>query len=114
MQKSTPNIDYCDNPCTHDDGTICTATPKGIRLARKAIERLGHPRAITYVDLADAFTPKTVDGEPCHEDGHEEYLKLGTDITCDCVLSFVLQHCGYTDDGTLGPVRAAKLESGAR
>ena len=108
----TCNIDrLCDEPCS--DGAS-TATPAGIELVRKAIERLGHPCTVTYVDIADAFTPKKENGEPCHIDGYEEYLSLGTDITCDCVLQFVLQHCGYTDDGTLGPVRAAKLESGAR
>jgi len=108
------NIDrFCDEPCRTDDG-VSTATPAGIQLARKAIERLGHPRRITYVDLADAFTPKMEDGEPCHIDGHEEYVNLGTDITCDCLLQFVLRHCGYADDGTLGPDQAAKLESGAR
>src|SRR5215831_13056626 len=88
---SAMNIDRCcDEPCCTDEA-VSTATPAGIRLARKAIERLGHPRRITYVDLADAFTPKMAGGEPYHEDGHHENLKCGTDITCDCVLRFVLQ-----------------------
>jgi hypothetical protein len=94
------NIDrFCDEPCCTDDG-VSTATPAGIQLARKAIERLGHPCTVSYVDLADAFTPKKENGEPCHIDGYEEYLSLGTDITCDCVLQFVLRHCGYTDGGS--------------
>jgi hypothetical protein len=105
--EATMNIHRCrDNPCTDDDGTLCTATPEGIRLARKAIECLGHPSVVDYVALANAFTPKTEDGTPCHEYGDHEYLKFGTDITCDCVLQFVLQCCGYAcaDDGSLGPV----------
>ena len=110
------NIDRrcCDEPCyvDWDGGPISTATPEGIQLARKAIECLGHPKRITYADLADAFTPKMEDGEPYHEDGHHEYLKCGTDLTCDCVLQFVLQCCGYKGNGTLGPVQAAKLEFG--
>jgi hypothetical protein len=105
------NINRCEKPCCDDDGTPCTATAEGIELARKAIERLGHPRDLTYVDLADAFTPRAEDGEPIHEDGHHEYLKFGTDITCDCILSFVLQQCGYENDGTLGPVQATEPES---
>jgi hypothetical protein len=105
------NIDRCcEEPCRDDDGTPCTATPEGIELARKAIDLLGHPGAVSYVDLADAFTPRAEDGEPIHEDGHHEYVKLGCDISCDCVLRFVLQCCGYAHDGTLGPVQAAKLE----
>jgi len=105
---------FCDEPChvDRDDVIVSTATPEGIALARKAIERLGHPRRVTYADLADAFTPKMEDGEPYHEDGHHEYLKCGTDLTCDCVLQFVLQCCGYKGNGTLGPVQAAKLEFG--
>jgi hypothetical protein len=108
------NIDRCCEPCyvDWDDTILSTATPEGIALVRKAIERLGRPRDITYVDLADAFTPRGEDGEPVHEDGHHEYLQFGTDITCDSVLRFVLQCCGYEDDGTLGPVQATKLESG--
>jgi hypothetical protein len=104
----------CDEPCyvDGDDTIVSTATPEGIELARKAIERLGHPNRVTYADLADAFTPKMENGEPCHEDGHHEYLKFGTDLTCDCVLQFVLQQCGYADDGTPGPVQAAKLKFG--
>jgi hypothetical protein len=90
------NIDRCDNLCCTDAGAS-TATATGIELVREALDFLGRPYAITYSDIADAFVGKDKNGEPHHGDGFQEYLKLNTDLTCNCVLGFVLRQCGYTD-----------------
>jgi hypothetical protein len=98
----------CDQSCGTDSGAS-TATVAGIQLVQKALDMLGHPEVVDYVDIADAFTPKIRDepnpdirGEPIHTEGHLKYLALGTDITCDCVLRRVLQQCGYTESDLKG------------
>jgi hypothetical protein len=96
------NIDqFCDKPCC-SGGAVSTATPEGIQRVREALDRLGNPDSVDYTDVVDAFTLKNESGEPCHTIGYEGYLNLGTDITCDCVLRFVLRKCGYTDIGEPG------------
>jgi hypothetical protein len=79
-------------------------TPAGIALVRQALAVLGHPAIVDYVDVADAITPRIenapyldVHGVAIRTDGHHKYLALGTDITCDCVLTAVLARCGYVE-----------------
>jgi hypothetical protein len=86
---------HCDQSCGTDSGAS-TATLAGVQLVRKALNLLGRPDVVDYVDIADALTPK-IGGEPCHTEGYLKYLALGTDITCDCVLRRVLQQCGYAE-----------------
>jgi hypothetical protein len=87
----------CDKPCDSDAG-VSTATFAGIQLVQKALDLLGRPEVVNYVDVVDAFTRK-IGGEPCHTEGHLKYLALGTDITCDCVLRVAMRACGYADIG---------------
>ena len=49
---------HCNGICETDVGGLATATPAGIELVRKALDVLGRPDIVTYVDIADAFTPK--------------------------------------------------------
>jgi hypothetical protein len=93
------NIDRCDQLCETDFGGPATVTPAGIELLRQALELLGHPEVVTYVDIADALTPKDEHGKPIHEEGHLKYLAAGTDITCPCVLCAAMRECGYADIG---------------
>jgi hypothetical protein len=80
------NIDrFCDEPCCSDEA-VSTATPAGIQLVREALDLLGRPDIVDYTGIADAFTRKNEGGEPCHTEGFQQYLDLGTDITCLCVL----------------------------
>jgi hypothetical protein len=69
---------------------------------REAIDLLGRPDIVEYTDIADAFTRKNESGEPCHNEGFQQYLDLDTDITCDCVLRSILRTCGYTYTSGLG------------
>jgi hypothetical protein len=87
---------YCDEPCCSGEA-VSTATPAGIQLVREALDLLGRPDSVEYTDFADAFTPKNESGEPCHIEGSQQYLDLGTDITCDCVLRSILQQLGYAE-----------------
>ena len=87
---------HCSKPCR--SGTReSTATLAGVQLVRKALDRLGRPEVVDYVDIVDAFTPTAASGNPWHKDGFLKYLDLGTDITCGCVLRRVLAQCGYTE-----------------
>jgi hypothetical protein len=95
------NIDqFCDQPCGSGEA-VSTATPAGIQLVREALDLLGRD-IVDYPDIADAFTRKNESGEPCHTEGFQQYLDLGTDITCDCVLRSILRTCGYTYTSVLG------------
>jgi hypothetical protein len=80
--------------CCADDN-VRDPTPQGIAKIHEAIDRLGRPPVVDYVDIADAFTPKMADGEPEHTYGHEIFSKAGADITCLCLLEDVLLECGY-------------------
>jgi hypothetical protein len=67
------------------------------KLLRQALDLLGHPHRVGYIDLCDAYTPK-IDGEPAHEDGHLKYLAVGFDVTCPCVVRTVMASFGYAPD----------------
>jgi hypothetical protein len=86
----------CNEPCNTGIG-VSSATLAGVQLVREALERLGRPEIVDYVDIVDAFTPTAVSGNPWHKDGYLKYLALGTDITCGCILRRVLQQFGYTE-----------------
>ena len=77
------------------DNNVRNPTPQGIAKIHEAIERLGHPAVVDYVDVADAFTPKMANGEPEHTDGHLVFSEAGADITCLCILHDALLECGY-------------------
>jgi hypothetical protein len=88
------NIDHCRELC-HTDVGVSATTAAGVRKVQEALDLLSRPEVVDYADIADAFTPKDEHGEPCHTEGHQAYLDIGTDITCNCVLCAVMRECGY-------------------
>jgi hypothetical protein len=84
----------CNEPCFTTDTDLSIATRAGVRLVKEVLDLLGRPDVVAYTDIADAFVPKNEHGEPCHTMGYQDYLDLGTDITCNCVMRIVLRECG--------------------
>jgi hypothetical protein len=116
------NIDRCcDEPCCTDAGTS-TATQAGIEMVREALDLLCRPDIVTYTDIVDAFTVKNASGgrrtvvpfthsrrrRDWYTKRFQEYLDVGCDITCDCVLRSVLQKCGYVAGESGEYVRGAR------
>jgi hypothetical protein len=101
------NIDrLCDEPC-RSGNALSTATPAGIQLLRDVLDLLGRPDKVDYTDIVDAHTPKNESGVPCHTEGFQQYLDLGTDVTCLCVLRSILQQLGYAEGESGNYVREA-------
>jgi hypothetical protein len=116
------NIDrLCDEPCCTDAG-VSTVTLAGIEMVREALDLLGRPYTVTYTDIVDAFTVKNESGarrtvvpfthlrrrRDWYTKRFQEYLDVGCDVTCDCVMRFVLQKCGYVAAASGEYVRGAQ------